>query len=423
LKLRILNEVEPNILQYLPYGVTTLEMKIEGDVEQALGYIYPTKRKDREMKLFAGFADQSEDFVVLWGAGSEGGLNVTNSNVNGRLFFQILHKGNSTDSQSITLCHTGTELPITTIKLVPAEDSLNLVRMEMNPPKEGNEFLIISFKGSRIPLYYPRWFPPRPLENKKIQYYDINVPNIKIKFKVKENDFNPEVNSDIDILLNDDPNPIARISDDWCYSSLHAEIFTIFGDADYLVLRLWCYWVNAKFSNTLKGGKILLTRDQVVRLNNNVGYDEQTKRGVLDSINIECPDYERFDFLIDMKKKKIIWVGTDFHYQEWWFKIDDTEPFVKAKIVGGLWTIEHSLKSLLHRFQSKHNFDPMTVLKVMLKEANILALPDIPILGEYLISNKNGMLPPRAPGFLGKHIPYPENGRPVEELVSSIATS
>jgi hypothetical protein len=158
-------------------------------------------------------------------------------------------------------------------------------------------------------------------------------------------------------------------------------------------------------------------------LNNNVGYDEQTKRGVLDSINIECPDYERFDFLIDMKKKKIIWVGTDFHYQEWWFKIDDTEPFVKAKIVGGLWTIEHSLKSLLHRFQSKHNFDPMTVLKVMLKEANILALPDIPILGEYLISNKNGMLPPRAPGFLGKHIPYPENGRPVEELVSSIATS
>jgi hypothetical protein len=414
LNLRILNEAQPNILQYLPYGVTTLEMKIEGDVNEALGHIYPNKRPNREKKLFAGFADQSEDFLVLWGAGSEGGLNVTNSNVNGRLFFQILHKGNTTDSQSITLCHSGTELPITTIKLVPAEDSPNLVRMEMNPPKEGNEFHIISFKGSRIPLYYPRWFPPRPLENKKIQYHDIDAPNIKIEFKVKENDFIPEVNSDINIVLNDEPNPIARISEDWCYSSVHAEIFTIFGDADYFVLRLWCYWVNANFPDNLREGKNVTTRSQ---------YDEQIKRGFLESINIECPDYERFDFLIDMKKKKIIWVGTDFHYQEWWYNIDDSERFASAKIAGGVWTIERSLKSLLDRFQTKENFDPMTLLKVMLKQNKISALTPMPILGEYMESTKRGMLPTRAAGFFGKHIPYPKNGRPVAELVSSIATS
>jgi hypothetical protein len=120
LNLRILNELEPNILQYLPYGVTTLEMKIEGDVDELLGHIYPNKRPNRDKKLFVGFADQSEDFLVLWGAGSEEGLNVTNSNVNGRLFLQILHKGNTPDTQSITLCHSRTGMPITTIKLVPA---------------------------------------------------------------------------------------------------------------------------------------------------------------------------------------------------------------------------------------------------------------------------------------------------------------
>jgi hypothetical protein len=391
LNLRILNEAEPNILQYLPYGVTTLEMKIEGDLDEALGHIYPNKRGDGGKKLFVGFADQSEDFLVLWGGGSEEGLKVSNDNVNGKLFLQILHKGRTAETQNITLCYSGTETPITTIKLVPAEDSPNLVRMNMNPAKEGNEIQVISFKGSRIPLYYPRWFPPKPSENKKIQYSDIDAPNIKIKFKVKETAFLPEVDSDIDILLNDDPNPIARISEDWRYSSLHAEIFTIFGDSDHLILRLWCYWVNANFSF---GG----------------------------SLNIECPDYERFDFLIDTKKKKILYVGTDFHYQEWWYKIDDGESFTNAKIAGGLWTIERTLMGLRDRFNTKENFDPMTLLKDMLKQET-RALSPMKILREYIQLNRSNMVPNKAAGFFGKHIPYPENGRPVPELVSSIATS
>ena len=128
--------------------------------------------------------------------------------------------------------------------------------------------------------------------------------------------------------------------------------------------------------------------------------NEQTKRGFGDYINIECPDYERFDFLIDMKKKKIIWVGTDFHYQEWWYKIDDTEHFASAKIAAGLWTIERSLKSLLDRFQTKENFDPMTLLKVMLKQDKIPAQADMPMLGKYIESNKSAVVPTKAAGFL-----------------------
>jgi hypothetical protein len=395
LNLKVLNESKPNVLHYLPYGVTTLEMQVERDVEEVLDLdcIYPKRRgTDRDKNLFVGFADQSEDFLILWGGGSERGLKVSDDNVNGRLFFQILHRGNiTTDTQSITLCHSGSDMPITTIKLVPAEDYTNLIRMNMCPAKEGSEFHIISFKGSKVPLYYPRWFPPRPSENKKIEYSEIDVPNIKIKFKVKESAFIAQVDSDIDIFLNDDPNPIARISEDWRYSSLHAELFTIFGDSDYLILRLWCYWVNANFSF---GG----------------------------SINIECPDYERFDFLIEMKKKKVTYVGTDFHYQEWWYKIDDGEDFTRAKIAGGLWTIERTLMGLKERFNTKENFDPMTLLKVMLRQETT-AMSPMKILREYIQSNRSKMGPNKAAGFFGKHIPYPENGRPVADLVSSVATS
>jgi hypothetical protein len=39
------------------------------------------------------------------------------------------------------------------------------------------------------------------------------------------------------------------------------------------------------------------------------------------------------------------------------------------------------------------------------------------------ISGNENASRPRAAGFLGKHIPYPENGRAIAELVSSIATS
>jgi hypothetical protein len=334
------------------------------------------------------------------------------------MYFQILHKGKSVDIQSVTLGHSRTNEPICNITLVPAEDSTNVSKMDISPD-DRNGLRTITFKGSKVPLYYPRWFPPRPSENKKIQYSDVDAPNIKIKFKAKDSNFISEINSDIDIFLNDDH--IAKIADDWCYSSLHAEIFTIFGNADYFVLRLWLYWVNATFSNTFRGDKIILTRNEAIRLSDNLSPDDKKTKGFVDSINIECPDYERFDFLIDMKKKKIVWVGTDFHYQEWWFKIDETEPFVRAKIASGLWTIEHSLKSLIDRFQTKENFDPMTVLRVMLKDAGTQS-PNIPILKEYISIGEDGPRP-KAAGFLGKHIPYPENGRAVAELVSSIATS
>lgn len=65
MNLKILNELKPNVLQYLPYGVTTLEIKIDGDIDELIGYICPFKIADRQKKLFVGFADESEDFLYF----------------------------------------------------------------------------------------------------------------------------------------------------------------------------------------------------------------------------------------------------------------------------------------------------------------------------------------------------------------------
>jgi len=41
ISLKFLNEKEPNVVQYLPYGVTTLEMRILGDQKTSLDTYIP----------------------------------------------------------------------------------------------------------------------------------------------------------------------------------------------------------------------------------------------------------------------------------------------------------------------------------------------------------------------------------------------
>ena len=153
------------------------------------------------------------------------------------------------------------------------------------------------------------------------------------------------------------------------------------------------------------------------------------RRGWWESFDIECPDNERFDFLIDIKKERIIWLGTDFHYQESWYKIEEKESFVKARIANDVNTIEQVFKNLKNRFtQTKENYDPMNRLKEILKEPEKqknLILVDVPEIKEYTVSNLNdkGDVTYLAEGFTRKHVPYVQNGKPVAELVSSIVTS
>ena len=414
MNLRILNELEPNVIPYLPFGVTTLEMKIEGDNDERYGFIYPYKRANPEKKIYVGYADDSEDFLVLWGAGKIGGLNINMENVDGRLFLQILHSGKTVDSQNITLYHSQANAPISVIQLIPAEKGPNIVAMEEN--KGVGDIQIISFKGNRMPDYYPRWFPPRPSENKNIQYHDVEVPQITIRFKVKEDKLIANVDSDLEIFLDD--LKIGQVTGDWRYSRPHAEVFTVFGDSDYVVLRLWLYWIHTNFSKDFLRGSPPNSKIETGSAIDKPTENERTNRSLWESLDIECPDNERFDFLIDMKKKKISWMGTDFHYQESWYKFEESEQFVKARIANDIDTLEQVFKRLNDRFdQQKENYDPMIHLKELLRKPE----KQTTLIQENVPEIKNGTY--RGVGFTRKHVPYAENGKAVAELVSSVVTS
>ena len=112
MNLSVANGVEPNVLPYLPYGVTTLEIKLNADGGERYGFIHPIKRADSGKKMYVGYTDESEDFLVLWGGGKETGLEVNRHNFAGRLFLQVLHKGKVLDSPTLTLCFADGEVPI-----------------------------------------------------------------------------------------------------------------------------------------------------------------------------------------------------------------------------------------------------------------------------------------------------------------------
>jgi hypothetical protein len=392
-------------------------MVIEGDKDEAIGFIYPQNCTMGKNKFYVGYADDSiEDFLVLWGAGKRKGLFVHEKNVNARLFLQILHKGKNIINQTLSLRHTKqTSIkPISSIELVPAVENEDTVRMNLS---QEEELCTISFMGSIMPLYYSRWFPPRPSRGEAIRYFGTEAPPITIKFKAEGTEVSTNINSDIDVFLGE--KKIAEIAGDWRYSWPHAELFTVFGDSDYLVLRFWLYWIHENYStNPFLGGDALL--DELGRPK-----DEETARALWESVVIESPDIERFDFLIDLKKKAVSWVGTDYHYQEYWYELENA-GFAGARIANDVGTIVQVLKKLKYRFDPPENSNPIERLKKILREEDKERLDSEAVqkIKEYLISNldNSGNVTYRAEGITRKHVPYVKNGKTIAQLVSSVVT-
>jgi hypothetical protein len=72
-----------------------------------------------------------------------------------------------------------------------------------------------------------------------ISDYIINITNKNFK----------DIDSNIDIFLDD--KKIAQIAGDLQYSRYHAELFTLFGNKEYLILRFWLYWIHKNFSKNI----------------------------------------------------------------------------------------------------------------------------------------------------------------------------
>lgn len=418
INLKILNADSTSTVRYMPYGVTTLEMQItKTDNKRPYGSLRPANRESKEEKMYVGHEDDGKDFLIVWGGGKKQGLEIINENITKRLFMQIIHRG-AVKNTKITLWHSKFYKPVGVVNLSPTTTSSDVSKMNISKERDRVE---VSFKGSLIPEYYCRWFPPRPAENRNVKYYAIKAPLIKMRFQATERYGLSSVDSNLEIFM--DEKKIAKVFDDWRYSWPHAELFTFLGDSKYLVLRLWLYWLHERFSENP-----LLEYDRKAVAVGRTNNTEPVRRGLLEWLDIESPDIERFDFLLDVEKKKVIWMGTDLHYQEYWSSVDHTE-YAMAGIAKGFGTLIQVLKNLKNRqVAPPEDTNPCEILQDRLKKQNThdFVFTRVPDMSDDAVA---GSLPPkddvtvlRTLGFTRKHVPYAKDGQIAANLISNIVT-
>jgi hypothetical protein len=121
-------------------------------------------------------------------------------------------------------------------------------------------------------------------------------------------------------------------------------------EVNCIVLRLirWLYWIHKNFSR-----RLILGGAALANILRSPTTDEQARLRIWEELDIEYPYVERFDFLIDKRKKKVTWVGTDFHYQESWYNIGEEEAYVKGRIANDADAIEVSIVKGLNRLIDK----------------------------------------------------------------------
>lgn len=327
LELKFYNKDNSDTIQFLPYGVSTIEFSELTGLDG--GFIFPVNNGKIDNK-FVGYSDsKNDDFLVVWGAGKEKGQELKSGK---RMYFQLINLKEPKE-QTITFKDTENFYWSETLRIIPANNG-NVVRMIKN--EDTNLF---EFKGDLIPQYYSRWFPP-----KQINYDKTEFPKIKIEFKKN----NSGIVSPIIIKLETTQGlkKIGSVEGDLDYSNFNAEIFSLFPGSQFFVLRTWFYWIHKNF----EGG--------LLRSLEETGDDTKTLIG---NTILEIPDIERFDFIIDAENDCIIWYGTDFHYQEYWGKVEG--PEVCARIAGGIDLVTQTTQLSISRLSNEKSYDPIESLK------------------------------------------------------------
>jgi len=167
----------------------------------------------------------------------------------------------------------------------------------------------ITFQGNKIANYVPRWHPTQ-----KIKYSDITealrekLKNLKIRVY-------PSGEVILYYYFGTDDRRIGHlkgsISDDVFYDPIQmvtADIYRFYDD-DIVAVRVWFWWIDQRIN-------------------------EGTK-----AIKHEMPDFERVDFIINLKdpqrnKNMVPFIATDVHWKEFWVDTREEDKVVDMKFTN-----------------------------------------------------------------------------------------
>ncbi len=315
---------EDHKLDYLPFGVRTLKIGVEGDCTGKL-HLRP-----RRLSTVAGETFGHEDegtppqFIISWGGGYEDHCELDYPS-NRMVHFLVHHVGESVGEHLLTIEATdesgsAVNLPVTLT--YPRSGGVpwpadQLVRLAWREEERGlHGACDIELRGDLAPRYLSRWWP----QNRIMYAYDKKPPHVRLRYRRLVDRENGELttyvsqSSGAEVLLAELRGSIGYPLYDM--RQVVPELFR-FGPRTWL-LRVWFFWLDLDISRqdlARYWHREAEELDQAWR-----GITSKKEGGTADRgwrQAHEIPDAERVDIVFDDNLQPL-YAATDLHWRELW---------------------------------------------------------------------------------------------------------
>lgn len=402
-------------IKYIPFSISTIKLAIRNEEYLNVDIlIKPTQFQNNE-DFCGGFDDEKRGLRIIWGGGQENGLQtIVKGNDKKYLFlfvfpidnFELLDYNLTLQvKKTIVASNQSNMMEEIIIKLSPIQNVQLIENIAHQKIRNNFETAKITFVGNLVGSYYPRWYPELfNLIANTNNYYQLDSTISNISFNL----FKKSQGSDKDrIILNFKEKEIAIIEGDMDGANYHIDLFKF---NNTFVIRIWFLWISKKQFRD-KNNLEPLQRDL------------QT-RGIFD--NPELPDFERFDIIVSSSNGNILAVCTDFHWQEYWYKLRNDSTHMIGVVAKLFHPIDESLSRLCNRnfVDNKYESILTDLTKIVSLSENFDLNPNLMYLqGEEIeesIHNREQMPVPRGKNFFRSHVPYVRNGNILSNMISHI---
>jgi hypothetical protein len=401
-------------IDYIPFSISTIKLLILNEGTFDIDILIRPIRFQNNDDFCGGFDDEKKGLKIIWGGGQENGLQtIVKGNEKKHLFLFVfptenvnLLNYNLTLQVNKTIVGSNTEyvLEEISIKLHPIATGQLIHNIAHQKIINNPENTRITFDGNLVNSYYPRWYPELLdlFTNANNNFYQAEplIENISFNLFKKLQGFNQDR-----IVLNFKENEIAIIEGDMDGASYHIDIFRL---NNAFIVRLWFLWISKKQFRDRNNLKPLQL--------------DAEKRGIFD--NPELPDFERFDIVIS-SDGKLLAVCTDFHWQEYWYKLRNDNRNMIGIVAKLFHPIDESLARLCNRNFVDNNYKNIIndLQKITSLSEDFDLSKSIYVEGEEIeqsIQNRQKMPVQRGKNFFRSHVPYVRNGYILSNMISHI---
>jgi hypothetical protein len=316
---------EEQKLDYLPFGVRTLKLQVEGGCEGKLR-LRPGRLSSVPGEAF-GHEDEGvpPQFIVSWGGGYEDHCELDYPNKH-MVHFLVHHVGESSNDHLLTVEATDGSgckvcLPVTLTyprtrgMPWPADRLIRPVWQEVTKGLDGT--CTIELQGEFVPRYISRWWP----QNRIVYSCDKKPPHVHLCYRrlVDQN------HGDLTVYASR-PDGAEEVSLAEIHGSIGYPLYDMrqiapelyrFGPRTW-VLRIWLFWLDLEISRQDLGRYWRRDPDEL----------EQAWRGITSKKDggiaprswrqlHEIPDAERVDIVFDDNLQPL-YCATDLHWRELW---------------------------------------------------------------------------------------------------------